>query len=162
MSEKSAQFLMNVSTVSWKTTGTSYARIRPRTLHVPAFFHQKASLLDITIDGVKYQIRKLKKEGIINRVGGDRGGHWEVQWLSELSDVCIFRIGHDLSFIRYLFFERDDYIMFLNEKFWEVILLVSHPDTYNEQIPLWYYFGTKSSSKRKCWVEKWRKFNKFA
>lgn len=38
-----------------------------------------ASLLDITIDGVKYQIRKLKKEGLINRVGGDRDGHWEVR-----------------------------------------------------------------------------------
>lgn len=42
------------------------------------------------------------------------------------------------------------------------ILLVSHPDAYNEQISLWYYFGTKSSSKRKYRVEKRRKINKFA
>ncbi len=40
---------------------------------------EMASLLDITIDGVKYQIKKMKKEGLIKRVGGDRGGHWEVQ-----------------------------------------------------------------------------------
>ena len=38
-----------------------------------------ASLLDITIDGVKYQIKKLKKEGLVNRVGSNRGGHWDVQ-----------------------------------------------------------------------------------
>ncbi len=36
-------------------------------------------LLDITIDGVKYQIKKLKKEGLVNWVGGDWGGHWDLQ-----------------------------------------------------------------------------------
>lgn len=40
---------------------------------------EMASLLDITIDGVKYQIKKMKKEGLIKQAGGDRGGHWEVQ-----------------------------------------------------------------------------------
>ena len=33
---------------------------------------------DITEDGVKYQLAKLKRQGLIRRVGPDKGGHWEV------------------------------------------------------------------------------------
>jgi len=33
---------------------------------------------DITEDGVKYQLNKLKKHGIIERVGPDKGGFWKV------------------------------------------------------------------------------------
>ncbi len=33
---------------------------------------------DITEDGVKYQLNKLKTAGLIKRIGPDRGGHWEV------------------------------------------------------------------------------------
>jgi ATP-dependent DNA helicase RecG len=33
---------------------------------------------DITEDGIKYHFDKLKQEGKIKRVGGDKGGHWEV------------------------------------------------------------------------------------
>ncbi len=29
-------------------------------------------------DGINYNIRNLKKQGIIRRVGPDKGGHWEV------------------------------------------------------------------------------------
>ena len=36
------------------------------------------SLGDITADGVKYQLDKLKKEGQIQRSGPDKGGHWKV------------------------------------------------------------------------------------
>jgi ATP-dependent DNA helicase RecG len=39
---------------------------------------------DITEDGVKYHLAKLKKIGHIQRVGADRGGHWEV--LEQLDD----------------------------------------------------------------------------
>ena len=28
---------------------------------------------------VKYNLRKLKKEGVLRRVGPDRGGYWEVK-----------------------------------------------------------------------------------
>ena len=34
---------------------------------------------DITEDGVKYHIDKLKKEGILNRIGPDKGGYWEIK-----------------------------------------------------------------------------------
>ena len=33
---------------------------------------------DITEDGVKYHLNKLKAEGVIRRIGPDKGGHWEV------------------------------------------------------------------------------------
>ncbi len=33
---------------------------------------------DITEDGVKYHLDKLKQDGKIERVGGDRGGHWKI------------------------------------------------------------------------------------
>ncbi|MCF0206247.1 MAG: winged helix-turn-helix domain-containing protein, partial [Bacteroidales bacterium] len=37
-----------------------------------------AEILHITEDGVDYHIRKLKKDGIIYRVGGDKGGSWRM------------------------------------------------------------------------------------
>ncbi|MDZ7611983.1 MAG: winged helix-turn-helix transcriptional regulator [Candidatus Moranbacteria bacterium] len=33
---------------------------------------------DITPDGVKYNLEKLKKEEKIRRIGPDKGGHWEI------------------------------------------------------------------------------------
>ena len=39
---------------------------------------QLADKLGVTVDGVDYNIRKLKKIGRIVRIGGDKGGHWEV------------------------------------------------------------------------------------
>ena len=39
---------------------------------------QLAEELGLTIDGVDYNIRKLKKQSRIVRIGGDKGGHWEV------------------------------------------------------------------------------------
>jgi ATP-dependent DNA helicase RecG len=33
---------------------------------------------DITESGVKYHLAKMKREGLICRVGPDKGGHWEV------------------------------------------------------------------------------------
>lgn len=39
---------------------------------------QLAEELGLTIDGVDYNIRKLKKQDRIVRIGGDKGGHWEI------------------------------------------------------------------------------------
>lgn len=39
---------------------------------------QLAEELGLTTDGVDYNIRKLKKQGRIVRIGGDKGGHWEI------------------------------------------------------------------------------------
>lgn len=38
-----------------------------------------SEICGITVDGVKWQLKKLSKSGRISRIGGDRGGHWEVQ-----------------------------------------------------------------------------------
>ena len=32
----------------------------------------------LTSDGIKYNIRKMREKGLIKRIGGDKGGHWEV------------------------------------------------------------------------------------
>ncbi len=37
-----------------------------------------SEICGITADGVKWQLRNLTKSGRIARIGGDRGGHWEV------------------------------------------------------------------------------------
>ncbi|GCC10022.1 divergent AAA domain protein [archaeon] len=37
-----------------------------------------AELINITEDGVKYHLTKLKKQKKIKRIGPDKGGHWEV------------------------------------------------------------------------------------
>ena len=33
---------------------------------------------DITEDGVYWNTKKLRKNNVIRRVGGDKGGHWEI------------------------------------------------------------------------------------
>ena len=37
-----------------------------------------AEQVGITVDGVYWHMKKLKAQGKIRRIGGDRGGHWEV------------------------------------------------------------------------------------
>lgn len=36
-----------------------------------------AVVCGLSRDGINYNIRNLKKQGIIRRVGPDKGGHWE-------------------------------------------------------------------------------------
>ena len=46
----------------------------------PTISRKEIALLidDITEDGVKYQINKLKQAGILKRVGADKGGYWKI------------------------------------------------------------------------------------
>jgi ATP-dependent DNA helicase RecG len=37
-----------------------------------------AQSLAMTIKGVDWQIAKLKQEGVLKRIGPDKGGHWEI------------------------------------------------------------------------------------
>ncbi len=37
-----------------------------------------AAVIGITEDGVKYHITRLRKKGVIKRIGADKGGHWEI------------------------------------------------------------------------------------
>ena len=34
---------------------------------------------NITADGVRYHINKLKKLGVLERVGADKGGYWKIK-----------------------------------------------------------------------------------
>ena len=38
-----------------------------------------SEICGISADGVKWQLKSLTKSGRISRIGGDRGGHWEVR-----------------------------------------------------------------------------------
>ncbi len=38
-----------------------------------------SQLVGISEDGVKFQLDKLKRKGIIERVGPDRGGYWKIK-----------------------------------------------------------------------------------
>ena len=38
-----------------------------------------AEKVGVTPKGVEWNIGKLKKEGLIKRVGPDKGGHWEIR-----------------------------------------------------------------------------------
>jgi len=39
---------------------------------------QISDAIGLSLEGVKWNLNKLKASGIIRRVGSDRGGHWEV------------------------------------------------------------------------------------
>lgn len=38
-----------------------------------------ANKLNITVDGVKYNLKKLVDNKIIERIGPDKGGYWEIR-----------------------------------------------------------------------------------
>ena len=37
-----------------------------------------AEMCGISQDGIKWQLRQMQQQGLIRRVGPDRGGHWEI------------------------------------------------------------------------------------
>ena len=39
---------------------------------------QLAELTGVSVKGVEWQLNSLKKEGVVKRIGPDKGGHWEV------------------------------------------------------------------------------------
>jgi len=62
-----------------KTTQKTTQKILELMRETPNITRKKiAKTLGITEDGVKYHIDKLRKNSIIRRVGGRKGGHWEV------------------------------------------------------------------------------------
>ena len=40
---------------------------------------EMAEVVGLTTDGVQYHIRNLKAHGVIERVGPDKGGYWQVK-----------------------------------------------------------------------------------
>ena len=37
-----------------------------------------ATVCNLTREGINYNIRNLKRRGVLRRVGPDKGGHWEI------------------------------------------------------------------------------------
>ncbi|MEF9426732.1 MAG: putative DNA binding domain-containing protein [Candidatus Mariimomonas ferrooxydans] len=67
-----------------KTTPKTTPKTRDEILHLirqyPGITKEEiAGHLNITLDGVKYHIRKLTKEGIISWNGPSKGGRWEIE-----------------------------------------------------------------------------------
>jgi ATP-dependent DNA helicase RecG len=63
-----------------KTTQNMSERIIELLKQEPTYSRAELAyiLKDITEDGVKYHLDKLKKSGRIKRIGSDRSGHWEI------------------------------------------------------------------------------------
>ena len=38
-----------------------------------------AKAVGLSEDGVRYNLKRLKKDGVLVRIGPDRGGYWEVR-----------------------------------------------------------------------------------
>lgn len=63
-----------------KTTQKTNARILKLIAQNPAISQNEMAerLGDISVDGVKYHLKKLKEQGVVKRLGPNKGGHWEI------------------------------------------------------------------------------------
>lgn len=63
-----------------KTTQKTTQKILSIVAYQPTLNRKEIAALlgDITQDGVKYHLEKLKAAGKLRRIGPDKGGHWEV------------------------------------------------------------------------------------
>ncbi|OGF44726.1 MAG: transcriptional regulator [Candidatus Firestonebacteria bacterium RIFOXYD2_FULL_39_29] len=80
-------FYRNASSKYLKETAQNLPRNRPETaqkiideiLKNPYITRGKlAAEIGISEDRVKHQVSALRKQGVLKRIGGDKGGHWEV------------------------------------------------------------------------------------
>ena len=62
-----------------KTTEKTTEKILKSIQNNPYITHRDlADLLGLSEDGVFYNIKKLKQQGLLRRVGPDKGGYWEI------------------------------------------------------------------------------------
>jgi predicted HTH transcriptional regulator len=81
--EKTAKTTQKTTQKTAKTTQKIAPKTSERVLSAiqknPTILTEElAEMLDLTVDGIKWQIRKLKNLELLRRVGPDRGGYWEV------------------------------------------------------------------------------------
>lgn len=77
--EKTTEKTESTTEKSNKTTEATAEKIIRLMRENPQITNKElAAACDITEDGVYWNTKKLKKNNIIRRVGGDKGGHWEV------------------------------------------------------------------------------------
>ena len=69
----------NIAETTQKTTQKTTRKIIELIRNYPEITTEELSeKCGVTKDGIKWQLKKLKSQGIIRRVGPDKGGHWEI------------------------------------------------------------------------------------
>ncbi len=64
---------------SWETTQKTTQKILEIIKENPGITKKElVSAIGISENGIKYHINNLKKNGLLRRVGPDKGGYWEV------------------------------------------------------------------------------------
>lgn len=77
-------FAATTPKTTFKTTPKTDAAILELVANNPKITKEElASRLNITKDGVKYHIKKLREAGMLRRVGPSKGGHWEITTMKE-------------------------------------------------------------------------------
>ena len=62
-----------------KTTEKTTEKILKLLRRHPSITNQEmAEKIGLSVDGIYYHTKKLKENGIIRRIGPDKGGYWEV------------------------------------------------------------------------------------
>ena len=62
-----------------KTTEKTTEKILNLLRRHPSITNQEmAEKIGLSVDGIYYHTKKLKENGIIRRIGPDKGGYWEV------------------------------------------------------------------------------------
>ena len=62
-----------------KTAQKTVQKLMGLIRHNPEITRRELAIeLGITDSGVKYHLKKMQAQGLIRRVGPDKGGHWEV------------------------------------------------------------------------------------
>ena len=69
-----------------KTTGKLHSALSEQEKNIVKFIKKNpavsqreiAAKIGLSEDGVRYHTDKLKKKGILRRIGGAKGGHWEI------------------------------------------------------------------------------------
>lgn len=70
----------STQTSTQKTGGSTQEQILNILREYPQTSRKElAKIIGITEDGIKKQLANLKKAGMIERIGADNGGHWEVK-----------------------------------------------------------------------------------
>ncbi len=78
------EFGAKVEEVSGKTTQITTRKTTQKILSIlkenPSASRKEIAVIlgDITEDGVKYQLSKMKKEKILERIGPAKGGYWKI------------------------------------------------------------------------------------
>lgn len=74
----------STQTSTQKVVGSTQTSTQEQILNILREYPQTsrkelAKIIGITEDGIKKQLTNLKKAGMIERIGADNGGHWEVK-----------------------------------------------------------------------------------